>query len=105
MIFAWCGSLIAERGVRLVPPFQPSTWGLSVGAATFAFEGDAVIVPIYESMADKTRWSQVYTATFSFIVVLFVTIGSIGVLCFGDATATIIFGSFDQSSPFIKFIQ
>ena len=23
------------------------------------FEGDAVIVPIYESMADKTRWPQV----------------------------------------------
>jgi proton-coupled amino acid transporter len=105
MIFAWCGSLIAERGVRLVPPFQPSSWGLAVGAATFAFEGDAVIVPIYESMADKTRWPQVYARTFGFIVVLFVGVGTVGVLAFGDATANIIFGSFDQSSPFNKFIQ
>ncbi|KAJ1729666.1 hypothetical protein LPJ61_003408 [Coemansia biformis] len=82
--------LIAKRGPAEVVQFNPSKFPLLVGTAAFSYEGISLVIPIVESMERKDKFRGVLTASLVICAGLFVLIGALSYLAFGNDVETVI---------------
>ncbi|KAJ2712743.1 hypothetical protein H4R19_002598 [Coemansia spiralis] len=82
--------LIIKRGPAEVVQFNPSKFPLLVGTAAFSYEGISLVIPIVESMERKDKFRSVLTASLVICAGLFVVIGALSYLAFGNTVETVI---------------
>ncbi|KAL0082166.1 transmembrane amino acid transporter protein-domain-containing protein [Phycomyces blakesleeanus] len=67
-----------------------SSFPLFIGTAVFTFEGVGLVIPITESMKEPNRFPKVLSYTMIFITLLFLSVGFISYLAFGEEVQTVI---------------
>ncbi|KAG1184922.1 hypothetical protein G6F36_007332 [Rhizopus arrhizus] len=67
-----------------------SSFPMFIGTAVFTFEGVGLIIPITESMKEPKKFPKVLSWTMLFITALFISIGFLSYLAFGDQVQTVI---------------
>ncbi|KAI8967884.1 transmembrane amino acid transporter protein-domain-containing protein [Mycotypha africana] len=67
-----------------------SSFPMFIGTAVFTFEGVGLIIPIAESMKEPKRFPKVLSGTMLFITLLFISIGLLSYLAFGEDVQTVI---------------
>lgn len=85
--------------------FKEDTFSLFIGVSIFAFEGIGLIIPIQESMIYPQNFSKVLFKVIASISVIFIGIGCLGYLTFGEDVKTVIILNLPQDSPFVIMIQ
>ncbi|KAJ2549120.1 hypothetical protein IWW35_003894 [Coemansia sp. RSA 1878] len=81
---------IFTKGPGEIVQFNPSKFPLLVGTAAFSYEGISLVIPIVESMERKDKFNTVLTASLVICAGLFVFIGALSYLAFGDKVETVI---------------
>lgn len=94
-----------EPGSGIHYLFNRSEFSLFIGVAIFAFEGIGLIIPIQESMIYPRNFPKVLLKVMLTISSIFVFVGSLGYLTFGDKIDTVILLNLPQDSPLIIMIQ
>ncbi|KAI9266544.1 transmembrane amino acid transporter protein-domain-containing protein [Phascolomyces articulosus] len=78
---------IAQHGpgpnIQLI---NPTDFGLMIGTAVFSFEGIGMVVPIVEGMKDPEKFPKVMNMGLPIVAAIFILIGTIGYVAFGDQT-------------------
>ncbi|KAI7900850.1 transmembrane amino acid transporter protein-domain-containing protein [Cokeromyces recurvatus] len=69
---------------------NPSSFPMFIGTAVFTFEGVGLIIPIAESMREPKKFPKVLSWTMLFITLLFISIGLLSYLSFGENVQTVI---------------
>ncbi|KAK6197565.1 vacuolar amino acid transporter 4 [Scheffersomyces amazonensis] len=85
--------------------FNQNDFSLFIGVAIFAFEGIGLIIPIQESMIYPNNFPKVLCQVLITISFIFIIIGSLGYITFGDQIQTVIILNLPQKSPFVIMIQ
>lgn len=85
--------------------FNSSEFTLFIGVAIFAFEGIGLIIPIQESMKNPDHFPRVLFMVVATISTIFVFIGGLGYLTFGENIETVIMLNLPQKSPLVIAIQ
>ncbi|OBZ85126.1 Vacuolar amino acid transporter 3 [Choanephora cucurbitarum] len=83
---------------------NPASFPMFIGTAVFTFEGVGLIIPITESMKDPKKFPKVLSGTMLFITLLFISIGLLSYLAFGDDVQTVILLNLPVS-PVVNTIQ
>ncbi|KAJ2836360.1 hypothetical protein FBU31_001389, partial [Coemansia sp. 'formosensis'] len=96
---------IAARGPAKVVQFNPSKFPLLVGTAAFSYEGISLVIPIVESMERKDKFNGVLTASLVICAGLFVTIGALSYLTFGEAVEAVILLNLPNDSVWTLSVQ
>ncbi|KAJ2395713.1 hypothetical protein GGI05_001459 [Coemansia sp. RSA 2603] len=96
---------IATRGPSEVIQFNPSKFPLLVGTAAFSYEGISLVIPIVESMEHKEKFRGVLTSSLVICAGLFVTIGALSYLTFGDSVETVILLNLPNGSVWTLGVQ
>eukprot|EP00931_Biecheleriopsis_adriatica_P008793 TRINITY_DN109922_c0_g1_i1.p1 TRINITY_DN109922_c0_g1~~TRINITY_DN109922_c0_g1_i1.p1 ORF type:complete len:496 (-),score=85.58 TRINITY_DN109922_c0_g1_i1:133-1620(-) len=74
-----------------ISAFKPSTCGLFLGTATFAYAGIPMMLPIRNAMREPSRFWSLFLRSFSFVVFLELLFGLAGYCGYGDAVKQVIF--------------
>ncbi|KAJ1643791.1 hypothetical protein LPJ64_004477 [Coemansia asiatica] len=90
---------IATRGPADIVQYNPLRFPLLVGTAVFAFEGVTLVIPVIDSMAHKERFPTILTAALGVCIVVFVSIGALSYISFGDAVETVILLNLPPVAP------
>ncbi|RLV93436.1 Vacuolar amino acid transporter 4 [Spathaspora sp. JA1] len=85
--------------------FNQSEFSLFIGTAIFAFEGIGLIIPIQESMIHPNNFPKVLAQVIATIALIFIIIGTLGYMTFGDQIQTVILLNLPQDSPMIILTQ
>lgn len=85
--------------------FNENDFSLFIGVAIFAFEGIGLILPIEQSMIHPDNFPKVLFKVIMTISAIFIGIGSLGYLTFGEKVETVIILNLPQDSPMIMAIQ
>lgn len=85
--------------------FNKSGFSLFIGVAIFAFEGIGLIIPIQESMVRPENFPKVLFQVVLTILIIFIGVGALGYLTYGDSIDTVILLNLPQLSPLIVVIQ
>ncbi|CAH2354087.1 vacuolar amino acid transporter 3 [[Candida] railenensis] len=85
--------------------FNESEFSMFIGVAIFAFEGIGLIIPIEESMIRPKNFPKVLFQVILTISFIFIGIGTLGYLTFGNDVETVIILNLPQDSPMIMVIQ
>ncbi|KAJ1940446.1 hypothetical protein EC988_007032, partial [Linderina pennispora] len=96
---------IITKGPSEVTQFNPSRFPLLVGTAAFSYEGISLVIPIVESMEKKEKFNMVLTASLVICAGLFVCIGAISYLAFGDKVETVILLNLPNDSAWTVGVQ
>ncbi|RCH89636.1 neutral amino acid transporter [Rhizopus stolonifer] len=83
---------------------NPASFPMFIGTAVFTFEGVGLIIPITESMKEPKKFPKVLSWTMLFITLLFISIGLLSYLAFGDEVQTVILLNLPVS-PVVNTIQ
>ncbi|KAG7664176.1 uncharacterized protein J8A68_002314 [[Candida] subhashii] len=84
--------------------FNPNSWTMLIGVAVTSFEGIGLILPIEASMKQPEKFPMVLSISMVVITALFVAIGTLGYLSFGDEVRSIIILNLPQSSIAVQSI-
>jgi proton-coupled amino acid transporter len=86
-------------------------WGINtalfpmfIGTAVFTFEGVGLIIPIADSMKEPKKFPKVLSWTMLFVATLFISIGFLSYLVFGQEVKTVILLNL-PSTPVVNSIQ
>ncbi|KAI8876038.1 hypothetical protein K501DRAFT_232704 [Backusella circina FSU 941] len=93
------------QGVAQVELWNPTLFPLFIGTAAFTFEGIGLVIPITESMKEPKKFPQVLKRTLCTITVLFISIGAISYMTFGEKVETIILLNLPSKDPIVSSIQ
>ncbi|RCK64297.1 Vacuolar amino acid transporter 4 [Candida viswanathii] len=105
IIFYFSGVNLLANGVGPnITSFNPNSWTMLIGVAVTSFEGIGLILPIESSMAQPEKFPMVLSVSMFFITLIFVSIGTIGYLSFGDQIRSIIILNLPQDNIFVKSI-
>lgn len=104
-IVAYASADLLKNGPEPVQMFNKGSWSLFVGVAIFAFEGIGLIIPVQQSMRHPQNFPLVLAAVIVVCVVLFVGIGSLGYLTYGEKVQTVVIMNLPQTSPAVISIQ
>lgn len=85
--------------------FNSSEFSLFIGVAIFAFEGIGLIIPIHDSMIYPQNFPKVLFKVIATISLIFIFIGALGYLTFGDSIDTVILLNLPQKAPPVIMIQ
>lgn len=94
-----------QPGVGIDYIFNKTEFSLFIGVAIFAFEGIGLIIPIQESMIYPNNFPKVLFQVIMTISLIFIFIGAIGYLTFGENIDTVILLNLPQDSPLVIGIQ
>ncbi|QPG76719.1 hypothetical protein FOA43_004113 [Brettanomyces nanus] len=105
-IVYYASSDLIENGPAAdITMFNSDRWTLFIGVAIFAFEGIGLIIPVQESMQNPEDFPNVLLAVVVACSVLFIGIGVLGYLTYGEDVKTVIILSLPQDSPYVISIQ
>ncbi|KAJ1886566.1 hypothetical protein LPJ66_009570, partial [Kickxella alabastrina] len=96
---------LAVNGPAKVVQFNPSKFPLLVGTAAFSYEGISLVIPIVESMEHKEKFNKVLTSSLVICAGLFVSIGALSYLTFGDAIEPVVLLNLPSGSMWTLGIQ
>mmetsp|Transcript_91500 Transcript_91500/g.262004 ORF Transcript_91500/g.262004 Transcript_91500/m.262004 type:complete len:554 (+) Transcript_91500:221-1882(+) len=77
------GSLVAHGAAKDVAPFYPSSAGIFVGFACFAFEGVPLLLPIRASMKNTDMFVPLYMGVLAGVAVFYVVFALLNYLPYG----------------------
>ncbi|KAL0141711.1 transmembrane amino acid transporter protein-domain-containing protein [Mucor lusitanicus] len=77
-----------------VAAVNPANFALMIGTATFSFEGIGLIIPIVESMERPERFPFVLTLGMVIVCVIYILIGTISYLAYGDTIQSAVIYNF-----------
>ena len=97
MVVGSCNHLKAGMSSGAVAPFRLSSYPLFFGLAVSAFEGIGLVLPVEASMAQPERFPSVLRNLMIGFTTLYVIIGALGYMAFGDDTHSIIFMNLPHS--------
>lgn len=83
---------------------NPSSFPLFIGTAVFTYEGVGLVIPITESMKEPKKFPKVLAGTMVFITAIFLSIGFISYLAFGEGVQTVILLNL-PATPIVDSIQ
>ncbi|KAI9486482.1 MAG: transmembrane amino acid transporter protein-domain-containing protein [Benjaminiella poitrasii] len=92
-------------GMAQVEMWNPIHFPLFIGTAAFTFEGIGLVIPITESMKEPRRFPAVLTKTLVVITCLFIAMGALSYMSFGENTQTIILLNLPTKDPMVSSIQ
>ncbi|KAJ1675823.1 hypothetical protein EV182_000494 [Spiromyces aspiralis] len=95
---------LAERGAAMVRMFNPASYLLFLGTAVYTFEGIGLILPIVDGMREPEKFPRVLTLTLTLTVCIFVAIGSLSYLTYGEKVESVVLLNLPQV-PYTKFVQ
>ncbi|CEP15317.1 hypothetical protein [Parasitella parasitica] len=86
---------LAHSGVGPnIAAVNPANFALMIGTATFSFEGIGLIIPIVESMERPERFPFVLTLGMVIVCVIYILIGTISYLAYGDTIQSAVIYNF-----------
>ncbi|CEG71869.1 hypothetical protein RMATCC62417_07528 [Rhizopus microsporus] len=92
-------------GMVHVDMWNPLHFPLFIGTAAFTFEGIGLVIPITESMKNPKEFPNVLTKAIITITALFITIGALSYMAFGENVQTIILLNLPSNDPMVSSIQ
>lgn len=114
---------LATVGMVHVEMWNPQHFPLFIGTAAFTFEGIGlgkykditckrnnklnciIVIPITESMKDPKKFPGVLTRALTVITCLFITMGTLSYMTFGENVETIILLNLPSKDPMVSSIQ
>lgn len=98
-------TIVDQKGVSDIIPFNPNSWTLFIGTAIFTYEGVGLIIPIQESMAHPKKFPSVLAAIMIIITVIFLSAGAVSYAAYGSATKTVVLLNLPQDDKFVNAVQ
>ncbi|KAI9226854.1 MAG: transmembrane amino acid transporter protein-domain-containing protein [Piptocephalis tieghemiana] len=85
--------------------FNSRDWSLFIGTAVYSYEGIGLVIPITESMKRPEKFPRVLVITLSIVLTLFLSVGMLSYVTFGDKTQTMVVNNMPQNSGIVSAIQ
>ncbi|KAF7720658.1 neutral amino acid transporter [Apophysomyces ossiformis] len=86
-VLYFCSDRIATHGVgQNIRMINGNDFALMIGTAIFSFEGIGMVLPIVEGMKEPRKFPAVLNTGMVIVTIIFILIGAIGYIAFGDAT-------------------
>ncbi|KAL6452871.1 AVT4 Vacuolar amino acid transporter 4 [Candida maltosa Xu316] len=105
IIFWFSGVNLIENGIGPnITNFNPNSWTMLIGVAVTSFEGIGLILPIESSMAQPEKFPMVLSFSMILITTIFVAIGTVGYLSFGDTIKSIVILNLPQDNFLVQSI-
>ncbi|KAI8375654.1 transmembrane amino acid transporter protein-domain-containing protein [Choanephora cucurbitarum] len=96
---------LSTTGLMHVEMWNPVHFPLFIGTAAFTFEGIGLVIPITESMKDPKEFPRVLRRALTVITCLFILMGTLSYMTFGDEVQTIILLNLPSKDPMVSSIQ
>lgn len=97
---------LALNGVSsTVRLFNPRHFTMTIGSAIFTFEGIGLLIPIQASMEQPQKFEYLLGLVMLTITVIYIFIGALSYLAFGDDTKIEIMSNFPQNSMEVHAVQ
>ncbi|RLV90251.1 Vacuolar amino acid transporter 4 [Spathaspora sp. JA1] len=105
IIFWYSGLNLYLNGIGPnISNFNPTSWTMLIGVAVTSFEGIGLILPIESSMKQPEKFPMVLSISMAVITVIFVAIGTLGYVSFGEKIKSIIILNLPQNSIAVQSI-
>ncbi|KAJ2524938.1 hypothetical protein GGI11_000447 [Coemansia sp. RSA 2049] len=98
-VLAYDGFLVASAGAADIVQYNAARFPLFVGTAVFAYEGVTLVIPVIDSMKHQDQFAKVLTAALAICLVVFIGIGALSYLAFGDSVETVILLNLPRTPP------
>ncbi|KAL1972360.1 hypothetical protein VTN31DRAFT_6774 [Thermomyces dupontii] len=98
-------TIVDQKGVSDIVPFNPSTWTLFIGTAIFTYEGIGLIIPIQESMKEPRKFPSVLAMVMVIVTAVFLSAGALSYAAYGSATKTVVILNLPQDDKFVNAVQ
>ncbi|KAI8334781.1 transmembrane amino acid transporter protein-domain-containing protein [Chlamydoabsidia padenii] len=85
--------------------WNPIYFPLFIGTAAFTYEGIGLVIPITESMKEPQQFPAVLRRALFIITCLFISMGALSYMTFGDQVRTIILLNLPSNDPMVSSIQ
>ncbi|KAI7884414.1 hypothetical protein K492DRAFT_142864 [Lichtheimia hyalospora FSU 10163] len=96
---------LATVGQGVVSMWSPMSFPLFIGTVAFTYEGIGLVIPITESMKEPQKFPGVLRRTLIVITTLFISLGAVSYLSFGEDVQTIILLNLPSKDPVVSSIQ
>ncbi|KAJ2692205.1 hypothetical protein H4R19_006202, partial [Coemansia spiralis] len=96
---------IATNGPAPFANYNPARFPLLVGTAVYSFEGVTLVIPILESLRDKRSFARVLTIAVALCLGLFVGVGSLSYLTFGEHVNPVVLLNLPDTSAWTLLVQ
>ncbi|KAJ1902436.1 hypothetical protein LPJ66_000047 [Kickxella alabastrina] len=96
---------IAANGPAPIVNYNPARFPLLVGTAVYSFEGVTLVIPIIESLKEKRDFPRVLTPAIMFCLGLFLMVGSLSYLTFGESVEAVVLLNLPNSSLWTMVVQ
>lgn len=93
------------NGPSKINNFNSDNWSLFIGVAIFAFEGIGLIIPVQQSMKHPEDFPKVLLAVIVVCCCLFITIGWLCYLTYGENVKTVVILNLPQDAIPVISIQ
>ncbi|KAJ2660867.1 hypothetical protein IWW48_002720 [Coemansia sp. RSA 1200] len=98
-VLVYDGFLVASTGAADIVQYNAARFPLFVGTAVFAYEGVTLVIPVIDSMKHQDQFAKVLTAALAICLVVFIGIGALSYLAFGDSVETVILLNLPRTPP------
>ncbi|KAJ1666253.1 hypothetical protein IW140_003245 [Coemansia sp. RSA 1813] len=92
---------ISSHGMAEIVQYNPARFPLFVGTAVFAYEGVTLVIPVIDSMKHQDQFAKVLTVALAICIVVFVGIGALSYMAFGESVETVILINLPKGPPTI----
>ncbi|KAI8326458.1 hypothetical protein GQ54DRAFT_294721 [Martensiomyces pterosporus] len=96
---------IASRGPAPFVNYNPLRFPLLVGTAVYSFEGVTLVIPILDSLKEKRDFGKVLTLAITLCLALFLCVGSLSYLTFGDRVEAVVLLNLPNESSWTILVQ
>ncbi|KAJ2863363.1 hypothetical protein GGI22_001972 [Coemansia erecta] len=96
---------IAANGPAPIVNYNPARFPLLVGTAVYSFEGVTLVIPILDSLKEKHRFGSILTLAIMFCLGLFLCVGSLSYLTFGESVKAVVLLNLPNKSSWTILVQ
>ena len=104
-IFVYDIEHLAKFGAARVMQFNPDRFALYIGTACYTFEGIGMIIPICNAMKEPRRFPRLLLITMVITTTVYIIIGGLSYLSFGDGTNSIVLLNLPPGSGWTQTAQ